>query len=80
MKTNMRGFQLWMKRNPRKRTDGYFSFGGKNLSHEQVKKIVDYAVAKGYQTEADIPENEVIELLGIQRIENELQEQTLFDR
>ena len=60
----MKGFQLWMKRHPRKRTDGYFAFGGKELTHEQVKKIVDYAVMKGYRTDADIHANEVVELLG----------------
>lgn len=65
IKTNMKGFQLWMKRNPRKRTDGFFSFRGKELTHEQVKKMVDYAVLKGYQTDADIPAKEVTELLGI---------------
>ena len=61
--TNMRGFQRWMKEHPRKRTDGFFTFGGKALTHEQVKKIVNYAVMKGYQTEADIPANEVARLL-----------------
>lgn len=61
--TNMRGFQRWMKEHPRKRTDGYFSFGGKELTHEQIKRIVDYAVKKGYRTDADIPANEVARLL-----------------
>ena len=62
--TNMKGFQNWMKRNPRKRTDGFFSFRGMELKHEQIKRIVDYAVEKGYRTDADIPEEEVIELLN----------------
>ena len=61
--TNMKGFQRWMKEHPRKRTDGYFSFGGKELTHEQIKRIVDYAVKRGYQTDADIPAKEVEELL-----------------
>lgn len=63
LKTDMRGFQRWMKRHPRKRTDGFFSFGGKELTHEQIKRIVDYAVKRGYQTDADIPTNEVERLL-----------------
>ena len=62
--TNMKGFQNWMKRNPRKRTDGFFSFRGMELKHEQIKRIVDYAVEKGYRTDADIPGEEVIELLN----------------
>lgn len=65
--TDMRGFQLWMKKHPRKRTDGFFSFGGKALTHEQVKKVVNYAVEKGYQTDADIPTNEVERLLKEQK-------------
>lgn len=60
----MRGFQNWMKSHPRKRTDGFFTFMGKPLSHEQVKAIVNYAVEKGYRTEADIPADEVNKLLG----------------
>mgnify|MGYP007057800512 CR=1 FL=1 len=63
IKTNMRGFQLWMKLNPRKRTDGFFTFRGKALNHNQVKAMVDYAVEKGYQTEADIPADEIVKLL-----------------
>jgi hypothetical protein len=61
----MKGFQGWMKRNPRKRTDGFFSFGGKELTHEQIKKIVNYAVEKGYRTDADIPGEEVAKLLEL---------------
>lgn len=62
--TNMRGFQNWMKRNPRKRTDGYFSFAGRELNHEEVKKVVDYAVEKGYRSDADIPGEEVAQILN----------------
>jgi hypothetical protein len=61
--TNMRGFQDWMKRHPRKRTDGFFSFNGKELKHEQIKRIVDYAVEKGYRTDADIPGEEILKIL-----------------
>lgn len=61
--TNMRGFQNWMKRNPRKRTDGFFTFMGKPLSHEQVKAMVNYAVEKGYRTDADIPCDEIKQVL-----------------
>lgn len=64
--TNMKGFQRWMKEHPRKRTDGFFTFGGKALRHEQVKKLVDYAVEKGYKTDADIPGDEIVKLLGLE--------------
>lgn len=70
--TNMRGFQNWMKRNPRKRTDGFFTFMGKELNHNQVKAMVDYAVEKGYRTEADIPADEIVKLLGWEEINGNL--------
>ena len=60
----MKGFQRWMKEHPRKNTSGYFRFGGRELTHEEVKKVVDYAVEKGYRTDADIPANEVLQLLN----------------
>ncbi len=75
--TNMRGFQRWMKKHPRKRTDGFFTFGGHALTHEQIKRIVDYAVEKGYQTDADIPTNEVERLLKEQN-KNKQEPLTLF--
>ena len=61
--TNMRGFQKWMQEHPRKRVDGFFTFGGKEMTHEQIKRVVDYAVEKGYRTEADIPAEEIEELI-----------------
>ncbi len=65
MKTNMKGFQRWMKEHPRKRVDGYFNFGDREMTHEEIKKMVDYAVLMGYRTEADIPEEEIAKLLGL---------------
>ena len=61
--TDMRGFQNWMKRHPRKRTDGFFTFMGKPLSHEQIKAMVNYAVEKGYRTDDDIPCDEIKQVL-----------------
>lgn len=63
MTTNMKGFQMWMKEHPRKRTDGYFSFGGRELKHDEIKRIVNYAVEKGYRTDADIPSEEIEKIL-----------------
>ena len=65
MTTNMKGFQRWMKQNPRKRVDGYFNLGDREMTHEEIKKMVDYAVLMGYRTEADIPEEELAKLLGL---------------
>lgn len=65
--TNMKGFQGWMKRNPRKRLDGYFSIGDRELTHNEVVKIVNYAVEKEYRTDADIPGEELAKLLEEQQ-------------
>lgn len=72
MNINMKGFQRWIIGHPRKRTDGLLTFDGKALTHEQVKKVVNYAVEKGYQTEADIPDNEVARLLEEKKDERKL--------
>lgn len=63
LRTNMRGFKRWMEEHPRKRVDGYFSWGSKELTHDEIKRIVDYAVEKGYRTEVDIPSDELEKLL-----------------
>ena len=62
--TNMLGIQNWIRRHPKKRTDGYFSFNGRELTHDEVLKVVDYAVKKGYVMDADIPGEEVQRLLN----------------
>lgn len=61
--TNMRGFQRWMRQHPRKKVTGYFSFGGRELTHNEIVKIVNYAVEKGYETDADIPADEIMQFL-----------------
>lgn len=63
MTTNMAGLQRWIGENPRKSLYGFFSCNGRKLSHNEVKMVVDYAVNHGYQTEADIPDEEVAMLL-----------------
>lgn len=62
--TNMKGFQKWMKAHPRKRLDGYFKIGDRELTHNEVVKIVNYAVEHGYRTNADIPGEEIEKLLS----------------
>jgi hypothetical protein len=63
MTVNMKGLQKWMQKHPRRRTDGWFSINGKELTHEQVKTMIDYAVQKGYRTDADIQEEVIAEIL-----------------
>lgn len=64
--TNMKGFQRWMKEHPRKKVNGYFSFGGRELTHDEIVRIVNYAVEKGYERDVDIPEEEIETLLNKQ--------------
>ena len=61
--TNMRGFQIYMKAHPKTNLAGYFTVGDRELTHNEVVKIVNYAVEKGYRTEADIPSEELANLL-----------------
>lgn len=56
--TNMKGFQRWIKEHPKKSLRGYFHIGNRELTHNEVVRMVEYAVAHGYRTEADIPSDE----------------------
>lgn len=40
-----------------------FEHNGKPLSKNQVKKILEYGLLKGYETTKDIPNNEIDEIL-----------------
>lgn len=62
--TNMKGFQRWMNEHPGKRVDGYFTYGGRDLTHREIVRIVNYAVEKGYERDADIPSDEIEHLLN----------------
>lgn len=48
----------------RKNLSGFFSVNGRSLTNAEVRKVVEYGIAKGYVTNEDIPTDEVIELLG----------------
>lgn len=61
VKTNLKGLKKWAWR---KNLNGFFSVNGKELSDAQVRTVVDWAITKGYEYDADMPEDEVIELLG----------------
>lgn len=62
MTTNLAGLKklAW-----KKNLTGYFTYGGRELSDAEVRRVVEYGISKGYRTEADIPEDEVNQLLGI---------------
>lgn len=62
IKTNLKGLKKWAWR---KNLKGFFSVCGKELSDAQVRRMVEWAIAKGYEYDVDIPENEVIKLLNI---------------
>lgn len=55
MKTNMAGLMRWHRNNPRKRLDGFFTFRGKALTHNQVLATLEYAIENNCRTEQDIP-------------------------
>lgn len=61
--TNMRGLQRFHKLHPRKSLQGYFVLDGHELTHNEVLKVIDFAVEHGYETETDIPEEVLTNLL-----------------
>ena len=63
IRTCMRGFKQWMDAHPRKNLRGYFSVDGRDMTNAEVRRVVSYAVEKGYETEADIPSEELDQLL-----------------
>lgn len=63
MKTSMRGFKAWMDAHPRKNLKGYFSVNGRDMTDAEIRRVVAYAVEKGYETDADIPSEELAKLL-----------------
>lgn len=63
IKTSMRGFKKWMDAHPRKNLSGYFSLGGRDMTDAEIRRMVTYAVEKGYKTEADIPSEELALLI-----------------
>lgn len=67
IKTNLKGLKRWAWR---KNLDGFFSVNGINLSDEQVRKMVDWAIDKGYEYDSDIPCDEVVKLLNLKINEN----------
>lgn len=62
IKTNLKGLKRWAWR---KNLKGFFSVNGKELSDAQVREMVEWAISKGYEYDADIPEVEVVEFLNI---------------
>ncbi len=62
IKTSLKGLKKWAWR---KNLKGFFSINGKELSDAQVRTMVKWAIAKGYEYDADIPEDEVIKFLNL---------------
>lgn len=63
IKTSLKGLKKWAWR---KDLSGFFSVNGKELSDSQVRKMVNWAIDKGYEYDSDIPNDEVVELLNLE--------------
>lgn len=63
IRTCMLGFKKWMDDHPRKNLRGYFTVDGRDMTNEEVRRVVSYAVEKGYETEANISSEELNQLL-----------------
>lgn len=62
IKTNLKGLKKWAWK---KNLTGFFSVDGTELTDEQVRIMVDWAISKGYEYDADIPNDEVVKLLNM---------------
>ena len=49
---------------PTQKLTRFFTINGRDMTHDEVKRLVAYAVEKGYETEADIPSEELAKLIG----------------
>ena len=63
IKTSLKGIKRWAWR---KDLSGFFSVNGKELSDSQVRKMVNWAIHKGYEYDVDIPDDEVVGLLNLE--------------
>jgi hypothetical protein len=60
LKTNLQGFKRnWWRKN----LHGFFTNNGKLLTDAQVRRMVNWGIEHGCRTEADIPEDKVVEIL-----------------
>lgn len=66
----MRGLKKWIDAHPRKNLRGFLTINGRDMTDAEVRRVVSYAVEKGYETEADIPSTELAELLKGGNYEN----------
>jgi tRNA U38,U39,U40 pseudouridine synthase TruA len=66
VKTNLKGMKKWAWR---KNLNGFFSVNGQGLTDAQVRKMVHWAIEKGYEYDADIPVQEITDLLNVKNYE-----------
>ena len=63
-RTSMRGFKQWMDEHPRQNLTGFFSHNGRDMTDAEIRRVVSYAVENGYETDADIPSEEIARILS----------------
>lgn len=48
----------------RKNLNDFFMVNGRYLTDDEVRKVVDYGISKGYETNKEFTDEEIINLLG----------------
>lgn len=48
----------------RKNLNGFFMVNGRYLTDDEVRKVVEYGISKGYETNKEFTDEEIINLLG----------------
>ena len=61
VRTCMAGVKKWCWR---KNLKGFFTHNGKDLSDQEVRNLVNYCIDKGYETDGDLPEEEIEQALN----------------
>jgi hypothetical protein len=64
IRTGMREFKQWMEEHPRQNLTGFFSLNGRDMTDAEIRRMVSYAVENGYETDADIPSEELARILS----------------
>lgn len=61
--TSLKGLKKWEWK---KNLQGYFTIGDRELTDAETRKLVEFGLSKGYDTDADFTEDDLKELFNIE--------------
>ena len=60
---SLKGLKKWEWK---KNLQGYFTIGNRELTDTETRKLVEFGLSKGYDTDADFTEDDLKELFNIE--------------